>query len=102
MEVGFTAISLFYGAKHIPAFRLARETHIGCFTDLLAFSLVVYLAARSNMFRSSLLGVIAQDATIYFLMIFTSHLVLELTLIFGRVRVFSRRPFFPSPLLMPF
>ncbi|KAF9645533.1 hypothetical protein BDM02DRAFT_3262853 [Thelephora ganbajun] len=66
-EFLFTAISLLY--------------------DLLAFSLTVYLAARSNIYKSpipSLLRTIAQDATLYFLVIFTSHLVLELTLLFAR------------------
>ena len=39
---------------------------------------------------SSLFRTIVQDATHYFLIIFTSHLVLSLTLILGRVRVSSR------------
>ena len=72
-------------------FRLIRDTHLDCPTDLLAFSLVVYLALRSGAYKSqsqmpSLFRTMAQDATIYFLVIFTSHLVLELTEIFGRVR----------------
>ncbi|KAF9644213.1 hypothetical protein BDM02DRAFT_1059665 [Thelephora ganbajun] len=67
LEVGFTTISLLY--------------------DFLAFALIIYLVARSNVYKSpipSLLWTIAQDATLYFLVIFTSHLVLELTLLFGR------------------
>jgi hypothetical protein len=37
----------------------------------------------------SLLRTIAKDATYYFLIIFTSHLALELTLVLARVREFS-------------
>ena len=33
----------------------------------------------------TILGTIAEDATRYFLVIFSSHVVLEITLIFGRV-----------------
>ena len=57
-------------------------------TDLLAFLLVVYLVSRSNVHRiavPSLLRIIAKDATYYFLVIFTSHLALELTLSLARV-----------------
>ncbi|KAF9644220.1 hypothetical protein BDM02DRAFT_3122279 [Thelephora ganbajun] len=67
LEIGFTTISLLY--------------------DFLAFSLIIYLVARSNVYKSpipSLLWTIAQDATLYFMFIFTSHLVLELTLLFAR------------------
>ncbi|KAF9645174.1 hypothetical protein BDM02DRAFT_3120678 [Thelephora ganbajun] len=55
--------------------------------DLSAFSLIIYLVARSHVYRfplPSLLRTIAQDATLYFLVIFTSHLVLELTLLFAK------------------
>ncbi|KAF9644217.1 hypothetical protein BDM02DRAFT_3263685 [Thelephora ganbajun] len=67
LEIGFTTISLLY--------------------DFLAFALIIYLVARSNVYKfpiPSLLRTIAQDATLYFLVIFTSHLVLELTLLFAR------------------
>ena len=80
--------------ESVFAFRLAGETHTNCLTDLLAFSLIVYFAARSNMIGSgipTLLGIIVKDATVYFLFIFTSHLVLELTLVLGRVGIYSRR-----------
>jgi len=46
--------------------------------DLLAFSVIVYLVVRSNVKKvpiPSLLKIIARDATCYFLVIFTSHLV---------------------------
>jgi len=55
--------------------------------DLLAFLLVVYVALKSSMYQfkiPTMFGVIARDAARYFLVIFTSHLALELTLIFGR------------------
>ena len=56
----------------------------------MAFSVVVYLALRWNQFQMSrLIRTIVQDATHYFLVIFTSHLVSELTLIFASVRMFS-------------
>jgi hypothetical protein len=56
--------------------------------DFLAFSLIVYLAKTSSApgFKiPRILGVIAEDATRYFLVIFTSHFVLTMTLALGRV-----------------
>ena len=56
--------------------------------DFLAFSLVVFLAKTSSApgFQvPGILGIIAQDATRYFLVIFTSHFVLTMTLALGRV-----------------
>jgi hypothetical protein len=56
--------------------------------DLLVFSLIIFLAQDSKTpglnFRS-LWQVIAKDATRYFLVIFTAHFVLLMTLIFARV-----------------
>ena len=70
-------------------FHLAGVTHPNYAADILAFSLIVYLAVQWNQFQMpSLFRTIVRDATIYFLVIFTSHLVLELTLIFGRVWTF--------------
>ena len=58
--------------------------------DLLAFTVVVYLALRwgADQFKvpGGLFRTVVQDATHYFLVIFTSHLVFELALLFGRVR----------------
>ncbi|KAF9648233.1 hypothetical protein BDM02DRAFT_3261179 [Thelephora ganbajun] len=62
-------------------------TTISLVYDFLVFSVIIYLVARSNVYRfpiPSLLKTIAQDATLYFLVIFTSHLMLELTLLLGR------------------
>jgi len=60
--------------------------------DLIAFSVIVYLAVRSNIHKvpiPSLLRIIVQDATYYFLVIFTSHLVVTVYLWFGPVRISS-------------
>ena len=97
LEVGFTTISLFYGTKIALAFRLAGETDAGCPIDLLAFSLIIYFALKSGSYRSkrpSMLKIMAEDATLYFLVIFTSHLLLELTLIFGSVSTSSHHSVF--------
>ena len=69
---------------------LVGDTHPDHPTDLLAFLVIVYLVFRSHVYRlpiPSLLRTIAQDSTHYFLLIFTSHLVFELTLLLGRVRI---------------
>jgi len=68
--------------------RLVGETD-NSLTDLLAFLVIIYLALQSGTHRSklpSLFGTMAQDATLYFMVIFTSHLLLMMTLIFGSVR----------------
>jgi len=57
-------------------------------TDILAFSVIVYLVVRSNVKKDPiprLLKTIAQDATYYFLVIFTSHFVLVMFLAFAEV-----------------
>ena len=56
--------------------------------DFLAFLMIVFWAIRLRAtgikFRS-LMETIAVDAACYFLVIFTSHFVLAMTLYFGRV-----------------
>jgi len=52
------------------------------------FLVVVVLAFKSGLKgykMPRILRIIVQDATIYFLVIFTSHLVFEMTLLFARV-----------------
>ena len=98
--LGFTSISLVYGTEKLPYFHLAGDTHADDLIDFLAFSLVVYLAlqwknSRQLQAPGSLFRIVAQDATLYFLVIFTSHLTLEMTIIFGGVR---RPPYGPFPL----
>ena len=59
-------------------------------TDLLAFSVIVYIVVKSNVSRApipGLLRIIIQDATYYFLVIFTSHFVLVMFLAFAKVRI---------------
>ena len=56
--------------------------------DSLAFLLITFLAAKSrtaDLRVPTILETIAQDATWYFLVIFSSHFVLEMTLTLGRV-----------------
>ena len=56
--------------------------------DFFAFSLIIFLAAKSRVSNHrgpALLETIAEDATLYFLVIFSSHFVLEMTLTLGRV-----------------
>jgi len=60
--------------------------------DVLIFSTIVYTAWQSNLrqFRiPSLLRTIVRDATHYFLVIFTSQLLLVFITILGRVRILS-------------
>ncbi|KAF9789643.1 hypothetical protein BJ322DRAFT_1178306 [Thelephora terrestris] len=67
LEIVYTGISLFY--------------------DSLAFLLILFLARRSKMGGLEFTGILAtivEDATLYFLVIFTSHFVLEMTLALGR------------------
>jgi len=55
--------------------------------DLLAFIVAVYLASRSRLRGfgfSSIMENLVRDATKYFLLVFTSHLVLAMTLLFAR------------------
>ena len=61
-------------------------------TDILAFSFIIYLVVRFNINEvpiPSLLRTIAQDATYYFLIVFTSHLVLMFFILFANVRISS-------------
>jgi len=69
------------------------DTRPDHFTDFLTFSVIVYLVVQSNVKKVQLprlLRAIAQSATHHFLIIFSSHLALELTLLLARVRVFSQ------------
>ena len=81
------------------AFHLEGDTHADYPTDLLAFLIVVYLAIRWNVYRGQMPGglfrTIVRDATHYFLVIFTSHVALEMTLLFARVSILSCRSIFP-------
>jgi len=84
--------SLPLDAYHLCTFYQHRSldiayTSISLLFDLLAFSLVVFLAKRSRAARVdiwTILDKIAEDSTWYFVVIFTSQLVLVLTLGFAR------------------
>jgi len=96
VELGYPAISLLYGRKPSLPF---GESLTHCPVDFLAFFFVIYVTLRSNMWQfriSGLFRTVVCDTTHYFLVIFTSHLALELTLIFGTVRIIS---YFPPHLL---
>ena len=63
--------------------------------DFLAFLLIIFFVIKSKASTlkiPSLLGIILEDATRYFLVIFTSHFVLEMTLTLGRVRATAPPP----------
>jgi hypothetical protein len=83
-------MSLTFGTG-LPVFHLGDidPDHLA---DLLVFSIIVYLVMRSNANKvpiPRLFKTIAQDATYYFLVIFTSHFVTVMFLAFASVRISS-------------
>jgi hypothetical protein len=69
--------------------------------DSLAFSLIIFLAIKSKVSSAKIptvLGAMAEDATRYFLVIFSTHFVLEMTLVFGRVSATAPLPT-PHPMI---
>jgi len=71
---------------------VAGDTTSDHLADLLAFLLVVYLVVKSDRDKVPmpiLFKTIAEDATYYFLLIFSSHLVVELVFLSARVRISS-------------
>jgi len=92
-EIGFIAMTLAYGAEILVSFidhwGDARSDHL---PDLLAFSVVVYLVVQSGVKKvplPNILKTIARDATHYFLVISTSHVVLVMFLAFASVSTSS-------------
>ena len=89
MEIAFTTIVLGYGTELLLPFTdHPGDTRSDHLQDLLAFSVIVYLAVRFNASEApipSLSKVIIQDATYYFLVIFTSHFVVAMSLLFASV-----------------
>ena len=84
LELAVTGLSLVYGTKFSLPFGIPSD-HAA---DFLAFSVIVFLVVRSNARKvplSRLFKIIVQDATYYFLIIFSSHLVLEFTIFLARV-----------------
>ena len=87
MEIAHTAISLFYGLPFPKG--LPTPAH-QVTTDASVFLVIVALAAKSgfkNLKMTMILRTVLRDATAYFLVIFTSHFVLEMTLLLARVSV---------------
>jgi hypothetical protein len=76
----------------ISLFPHPRDTRSDHPIDFAAFSIIVYLVLllKRHQIKVPLFRTIAQDATYYFLIIFTSHFVLELTLFLARVRILSQ------------
>ena len=91
--IPYIAASLAYGTELLLSFighpGGIRFDHLA---DLLAFSVIVYLVVRSNVTKipiPSLLKTIVRDATCYFLVIFTSHFVFVMFLLFANVSTSS-------------
>ena len=88
-EIGFIAMSLVYGTELLMSFigdlEDARSDHS---PDLLTFLVIIYFAVQSsvrNIPIPSILKTIMRDATYYFLVIFTSHIVVIMFLTFAEV-----------------
>jgi len=99
-----TALTITMGARKFPPIPLDAYnlcvfsphrtleivyTSVSLFYDSLAFSMIMFFTTRlSRKVRElrvpTLLEIIAEDATWYFLVIFTAHFALELTILFGR------------------
>lgn len=76
------------GTLHLTRMALIIQT--ACTSDSLAFMVLLSFTARSSQKIPghkvpTISKTIVENATVYFLVIFTSHLVLEMTLLFGRV-----------------
>ena len=91
VEIGFTALCIIYGTEPFLVLH-QRDTHSDYPTDFLAFSVIIYVVVRSNVYRVPIPGLfrtIVRDATYYFLVVFTSHLMVMFFLLFENVRIFS-------------
>ena len=98
-------MSIAYGMElFLPFIDHLGDTRSDHPPDLLAFSVIIYLAVRSNVTKipiPSIFKTIVQDATYYFLLIFASQLVLVMFLVFASVSrsphftIFSLRLFIP-------
>lgn len=59
--------------------------HMVYLADIVAFVLIVRLSLHGVGKISTIIRTIVEDATIYFLVIFTSHIILTFFIIFARV-----------------
>ena len=105
IEVAYTSISLFYGAyeryHRFGSGDVRLTLLMVCTPDFLAFSLITFLALRwgaGKLRIPTLMGTVAEDAVWYFAVIFTSHFVLEMTLLLGRVSVTVPPPSVAPPI----
>ena len=93
MVIALNIMVLAYGTELFsPFIDHLGDTHSDHHADLLAFSVIVYLVVRSKVIKvpiPNLLKTMVRDATHYFLVIFTSHLVLLMFLIFVSVSTSS-------------
>ena len=93
MEIGYTSISLFFGEPTRAPSRYIHAPVVSCVPDLAAFVVIICYGLKSGlhvsavtMSKPNLIKTIVHDATIYFFIIFTSHLILVFSLVFARVR----------------
>ena len=93
VEFRFIIMPLVYGTElHLSLIDHLGDTHFDHSVDFIAFSVIVYLVIRSDVKKVPIPGLfktIAQDATYYFLVIFTSHLLLMFFLWFSSVSTSS-------------
>ena len=95
-------VAVFYGSRiyhHVSRIRYGTplaihlgDTHPDHLPDVLAFSVIVFLVVRSNVTKIPLPGIlktIVRDATYYFLVIFTSHLITAMFFWFACVSICS-------------
>ena len=93
IEIAYTCLSLFFGASaYASTSTHHRELHV--FSDFSAFSTIIRFGFKAGLAanavavsRPSIVHTIVQDATVYFFVIFTSHLILLSTLVFERVGI---------------
>ena len=89
--LAFITMSLAYGTEPLLPF-FQKTWHPDHLPDVLAFSVIVILVVRSNVAKvplPSILKTIVRDATCYFLVIFTSHLVTAMFFWFASVSTSS-------------
>lgn len=92
LGIAVISTSLLYGARNGLEFGAGGNAHTDDAgkPDVLMFFLIIFWAIRwkgPGCIIPGILGTMAEDATQYFLVIFSSHLSLTMTLAFGRVRM---------------
>jgi len=98
-ETIYTAFSLFYGTFfHMSAVLLPCVLTQSL--DVVAFLVIIRSPVRNVGRLSSLVRTIIRDATVYFLVIFTSHTILTFFVLFARVSIDLYKGLFPCRLLV--